>query len=113
MIQRTYKDKERIDIIPDIFYSVFIDLADQVIKFRPSRPFRLHSYAMHFIRFILRATLCILFIYRVYKSATLTNLLSRIVRSFYFDGFSLIGDSITRRFDYWIGYGISVLGRRG
>ena len=74
MKQTTYEDKERIDVIPDIFHSVFIDLADQVIKLRPSRPLWLHSYAMHSVHFILRATLCILFIYRVYKSATLTDL---------------------------------------
>ena len=65
MYQKTYEDKERVDVIPDIFDSVFIDLADQVVKLRPSRPFRLDSYAMHFIRFILRATLRILFTYRV------------------------------------------------
>ena len=65
MKQRTYKDKERIDIIPDIFHSVFIDLADQVVKLRPSRPFWLYSYAMHFVHFILRATLRVLFTYRV------------------------------------------------
>ena len=76
MCQKTYEDKERVDVIPDIFHSIFIDLADQVIKLCPSRPFRLYSYAMHFIRFILRATLHILFLYRVYKSATLTDLLS-------------------------------------
>ena len=113
MRQRTYKDKERIDIIPDIFHSVFIDLADQVVKLRPSRPFWLHSYAMHSVHFILRATLCSLFTYRVYKSVTLTDLLSWIVRRFWFGDFSLIGDSIARRFDYWISYGISVLGGRG
>ena len=109
MRQRTYEDKECVNVIPDIFHSIFIDLADQVVKLRPSRPFRLDSYAMHFIRFILRAILRILFIYRVYKSATLTDLLSWIVRRFWFGDFSLIGDSIARRFDY----GISVLGRRG
>ena len=113
MKQTTYEDKERIDVIPNIFHSIFIDLADQVIKLCPSRPFWLYSYAMHFIRFILRATLRILFMYRVYKSATLTDLLSRIVHSFYFDGFGLIGDSIARMFDYWIGCATSVLGRRG
>ena len=113
MRQRTYKDKECIDIIPNIFHSVFIDLADQVIKLCPSRPFWLYSYAMHFVHFILRATLCILIIYCVYKSAILTDLLSWIVCRFYFGDFSLIRDSIARRFDYWISYGISVLGRRG
>ena len=113
MKQGTYEDKECIDVIPDIFHSIFIDLADQVIKLCPSRPFRLYSYVMHFICFILRATLRILFTYRVYKSVTLTDLLSWIVRFFYFSDFNLIGDSIARRFDYWISYGISVLGGRG
>ena len=113
MKQGTYEDKECVDVIPDIFHSVFIDLADQVIKLCPSRPFWLHSYAMHFFNFILRVTLRSLFIYRVYKSATLTDLLSWIIRCFYFSDFNLIGDSIARRFDYWISYGTSILGRRG
>ena len=113
MGQRTYEDKECVYVIPDIFHSVFIDLADQVVKLRPSRPFWLYSYAMHFVHFILRATLCILFIYCVSKSATLTDLLSRIVRGFYFDDFSLIRDSIPREFDYGISYGTSILGRHG
>ena len=113
MCQKTYEDKERVDVIPDIFHSIFIDLADQVIKLCPSRPFRLYSYVMHFICFILRATLRILFIYRVYKSGTLTDLLSWIIRCFYFSDFNLIGDSIARRFDYWISYGTSISGRRG
>ena len=74
MKQTTYEDKERIDVIPDIFHSVFIDLADQVIKLRPSRPFWLYSYAMHSVHFILRSILCILLIYHVYQSTTLTDL---------------------------------------
>ena len=113
MKQGTYEDKECVYVIPDIFDSVFIDLADQVVELCPSRPFWLHSYAMHSVHFILRATLCILFIYCVYKSAMLTDLLSWIIRCFYFSDFNLINNSIARRFDYWIGYGTSVLGRRG
>ena len=61
MKQTTYEDKERIDVIPNIFHSIFIDLADQVVKLRPSRPFGLHSYAMHFVHFILRTILGVVF----------------------------------------------------
>ena len=58
--EETYKDKECVDVIPDVLHSVFIDLPDQVVKFRPPRPLRLYSYALDLSPFILRAILCIL-----------------------------------------------------